>query len=237
MGKTNIIGLVVRDLRDGFCLEVIPSVEAACAENDYGLLLCDCGADPRKEREYLQTLLQRRVDGINVITPISTIPDPYLLARRDVPISLIDIDFIGSPLCTVTVDHNMGGYLSTRHLLDLGHRNIAFLTGPLTISSCVRYIEGYKRAMNEAGIRAEDQVVVIGEKTESRDGYNGMIDVLKLSPQPTAVATASDLMAAGALKAARDCGLSVPEDISIVGYDDIPSELFINPFVDHHQAE
>ena len=131
LGKTKLIGLIVRDIRDGFCLEVIPSVETTCSENNYGLLLCDARADPQKERDYLNTLVQRRVDGIILITPITSIPDPYLLFRREAPLVLVDITMDGNPMCAVSVDHNMGGYLATKHLLDLGHRQIAFLSGPL----------------------------------------------------------------------------------------------------------
>ena len=231
IGKTKIIGLVVRDLRDGFCLEVIPSIEAACAANNYGLLLCDAGADSEREKEYMKTLLQRRVDGMIVITPLTITPDPYVLFHRQVPLVLVDIEFGANavPLCNVTVDHKTGGYLSTKHLLDLGHRHIAFLSGPLSLLSCFRYVEGYRLAMTEAGIPLEEQVVILGNKTEVQDGYDGMLEILNLYPKPTAVATASDLMAAGALQAAHSSGLSVPRDISIVGYDDIPLSSLLSP--------
>ena len=231
IGKTKFIGLVVRDLRDGFCLEVIPSIEAACAADGYGLLLCDATADIEQESDYINTFLQRRVDGIIVLTPLTIIPDPYLKFRRQVPLVLVDIEFGETPvpICTVSVDHRKGGYLSTKHLLDLGHRRIAFITGPLSLLSCLRYVEGYKRAMTEAVIPIEDQIVMIGKNTEVRDGHEGMLEILKLNPKPTAVATASDLMAAGALKAAQESGLSVPKDISIVGYDDIPLSSLLTP--------
>ena len=229
MGKTKLIGLIVRDIRDGFCLEVIPSVEAACAASEYGLLLCNAGASQQSELEYLRTLLQRRVDGIILITPVTAIPDPYLVFRREVPLVLVDSVVNGAPICTVSVDHTMGGYLSTKHLLDLGHQHIAFLSGPLSLSSSLRCVEGYRNAMTEAGVRMEDQIVVLTEKTDIQAGYNGMLDIIKLNPRPTAVATFSDLMAAGALEAARDCGISVPDELSIIGYDDIPLNSLLTP--------
>jgi DNA-binding LacI/PurR family transcriptional regulator len=228
-GKTSLIGLILRDIRDGFCLEVIPSVETTCAEYNYGLLLCNACADPQKEREYLKTLIQRRVDGIILITPSASIPDPFLMFRREVPLVLVDITMDGNPMCSVSVDHNMGGYIATKHLLDLGHRQIAFLSGPLVLSSSLRCVEGYKRAMTEAGIALEDQIVVLTEKTGIADGFTGMLDILRIRPQPTAVATFSDLMAAGALDAARQYGISVPYDLSIIGYDDIPLSSLLTP--------
>ena len=229
MGKTKLIGLIVRDIRDGFCLEVIPSVESACAASEYGLLLCDAGASQPGELEYLRTLLQRRVDGIILITPQTTIPDPYLLFRREVPLVLVDSVVNGAPICAVSVDHTMGGCLSTQHLLELGHQHIAFLSGPLSLSSSLRCVEGYHNAMTQAGIGMQDQIVVLTEKTDIQAGYNGMLDIIQLDPRPTAVATFSDLMAAGALEAARHCDISVPEELSIIGYDDIPLSSLLTP--------
>lgn len=229
IGKTKLIGLLVRDIRDGFCLEIIPSVEAACAEIDYGLLLCNAAADQQAEGDYLRTLLQRRVDGIILITPVTSSPEPYLLFRREVPLVLVDIDVNDAPICAVSMDHKMGGYLSTKHLLELGHRRISFLSGPLSLSSSVRCVEGYKNAMGEAGIPGEDQVVILTAKTSIQDGFNGMMDIIKISPRPTAVATFSDLMAAGALEAARQSGLQVPDDLSIIGYDNIPLVSLLTP--------
>jgi LacI family transcriptional regulator len=228
-GKTKLIGLIVRDIRDGFCLEVIPSVEAACAAAEYGLLLCNAGASQQGELEYLRTLLQRRVDGIILITPATTVPDPYLMFRREVPLVLIDSVANGAPICTVSVDHTMGGCLSTRHLLELGHQHIAFLSGPLSLSSSLRCVEGYRNAMTEAGISIENQIVVLTEKTDVQAGYDGMLDIIKQTPRPTAVATFSDLMAAGALKAARHSGIPVPDELSIIGYDDIPLSSLLTP--------
>jgi LacI family transcriptional regulator len=229
VGKTSLIGLILRDIRDGFCLEVIPSVEAACAENNYSLLLCNAGADQQTELDYLRVLLQRRVDGIILITPMTAIPDPYLRFRREVPLVLVDIDVHDAPICAVSVDHTMGGCLSTQHLLDLGHRRIAFLSGPLSLSSSLRSVEGYKSAMSAASIPIEEQIVILTDKTGIRDGYQAMLDIIKIRPRPTAVATFSDLMAAGALEAARQSGLCIPGDISIVGYDDIPLCSLLTP--------
>jgi LacI family transcriptional regulator len=229
MGKTKLIGLIVRDIRDGFCLEVIPSVESACAASEYGLLLCNAGASQQGELEYLRTLLERRVDGIILITPVTTIPNPYLMFRREVPLVLVDSVVNGAPICTVSVDHTAGGYLSTKHLLELGHQHIAFLSGPLSLSSSLRCVEGYRNAMTEAVVRIEDQIVILTERTDIQAGYDGMLDILKLNPRPTAVATFSDLMAAGALEAARHCGLAVPDELSIIGYDDIPLSSLLTP--------
>jgi LacI family transcriptional regulator len=228
-GKSRIIGLLVRDIRDGLSTEVVPGVEAACAANDYGLLVCNAGDDSMQERSYLHMLQQRRVDGILILTPKSVNPNAYLAAARDTPLVLVDATPDGSPLCAVSVDHVKGLYLSTRHLLDLGHRRIAFLCGPLSLSPCANSAKGYAKAMLEAGIAEADHTVVATEQTDISAGFAAMLRILKLKPRPTALAVVSDMMAAGALEAARSHGISVPDDFSIVGYDDIPLGALLTP--------
>jgi LacI family transcriptional regulator len=228
-GQSKMIGFLMRDIRDGLSSETIPAVEAACAEHGFGLLLCNADDDPGHERYYLRILQQRRVDGVLILTPTSPTADPYVPFGRSMPLVLVDIELQSNPVCSITVDHVMGGYLATQHLLELGHRRIACLTGPMHLSPCIRVAEGYKRAMAEAGLPAEEHLVVVSDKTGIADGYKGLLDTLKISPQPTAMATVSDVMAAGALDAARQHGLRVPEDFSIVGYDDIPMSALMSP--------
>jgi LacI family transcriptional regulator len=228
-GQSKMIGFLMRDIRDGLSSEMIPGVEAACAEHGLGLLLCNARDDPESERYYLRMLQQRRVDGVLILTPASHKPEPYVAFRRSIPLVLVDIELEDNPLCAITVDHKMGGYLATRHLLDLGHRRIAYLTGPMHLSPCIRVVEGYKRAMTEAGLPLDDHLVVVSEKTGISDGYHGLLEILKMSPQPTAMATVSDVMAAGALEAARQHGVRIPDDFSIVGYDDIPLSGLMSP--------
>jgi LacI family transcriptional regulator len=228
-GRSRIIGLLVRDIRDGLTTEVIPGVEAACAARDYGLLVCNAGDDPTVERSYLHMLQQRRVDGILILTPKSQSTDSYLVITRGTPTVLVDATPEDSSICAVSVDHVTGLYLSTRHLLDLGHRRIAFLCGPLSLFPCANSAKGYAAAMLKAGIAEADHTVVVTAHTDIAAGYEAMRRILALEPRPTALAVVSDLMAAGALEAARDQGMAVPRDFSIVGYDDIPLGALLSP--------
>jgi LacI family transcriptional regulator len=228
-GKSNLIGLLVRDIRDGWAVEMIPSIENACAEHGYGLFLCNSYDDLKTERFYLQMLQQRRVDGILMLTPMSASADPYSSFRRSLPIVLIDIESEEPPsMCALTVDHVQGGYLSTKHLLELGHRQIACLSGPMTLSPCIRFVKGYKLAMAEAGVPTKDHFVIVAE-TDIPGGNEGMIEILRIAPQPTGLVSVSDMMAAGALDVARKSGISVPGDFSIIGYDDIPLGALLSP--------
>jgi len=228
-GKSKMIGFLVRDIRDGLSAEMIPEVEAACAEHSYGLLLCNSDNDPHRERYYLQRLRQRQVEGVLLLTPTSPTYDPYLAGRQAMPLVLVDMEVDENSLCAVTVDHVMGGYLATKYLLDLGHRRIAYLSGPLHLSPCARVVKGYNQAMAEAGLPPEENLVVVSERTDIAAGCEGMLSILKISPQPTAMAAVSDVMAVGALDAARRYGIRVPDDFSIIGYDDIPMASVMTP--------
>lgn len=228
-GRSRMIGLVVRDIRDSFSVETIRGVEEACAEHDYGLLLCNSNDESEKEQYYLRMLLQRRVDGVLILTPTAPATSQYLTVRRAMPLVLVDAEVRDTPLAAITVDHVMGGYLATKHLLDLGHRHVVFLSGPLHLSPCARMVEGYRRAMTEAGVPAEDQIVTTVRRTDLNDGYHGMEDILRRYPYATALATVSDLLASGALDAARHHNLEVPRDFSIVGYDDVPLASILTP--------
>ena len=228
-GQSRIIGFLVRDIRDGLSTEMIPGIEAACAAKDYGLLVCNAGDDPGQERYYLRMLQQRRVDGILVMTPSSASPDSYLAITRGTPVVLIDATLDQDSMSAVSVDHVTGLYLATRHLLELGHRHIALISGPLHLSPCSNSARGYKAAMAEAGVPAEEHSVVVMGRTDIAAGYDSMMGILRIAPQPTALASVSDLMAAGALEAARSHGIRVPDDFSIVGYDDIPLGALLSP--------
>jgi LacI family transcriptional regulator len=228
-GQSHMIGLVARDMRDEFCIETVRAVEEACAAHNYGLLLCNADHDAEKEQFYLRVLQQRRADGILILVPASSTAAPYLWIEPTTPTVLIDTQLEGSPLCAITVDHVLGGYLATRHLLELGHRHIVFLAGPLHLSSSARMVEGYRQAMAEVGIPPERQLTVVTKKTELADGQTGMLEILRCHPKATAIATVSDWMAMGALDTARKQGRRVPDELSIAGYDDILVARLMSP--------
>jgi len=228
-GQSSMIGLIVRDIQDGFSTETMRSVEQSCAEQGYGLLLCNSNDEPEKEQYYLTMLQQHRADGILILTPTSAKADPYLLASQMIPIVLMDTQLEDRDLCTVTVDHVQGGFLATEHLLQLGHRHIAFLSGPLHLSPCARMVEGYRQALLKVGIPEQEHKILIADQTGLEDARAGAQAIFERYPEVTALATISDLMAAGALNAARQQKLQVPEDFSIVGYDDVPLASLTSP--------
>lgn len=228
-GRSNTIGLIVRDISDGWSETVIPFVEKACTENGYGLLLCNANNDPSKERYYLRVLQQRRIDGVLILTPFFSSDEAYIPFSQNLPLVLMDMVLDNSTVNAVSVDHEIGAYLSTKHLLELGHRHIAFIVGPLNLSPCFRSVNGYKKAMSEFGILDESLMIIPTKNTDIRDGFEVMSEILKISPHPSALATISDLMAIGAMDAAKRNGINIPDDFSIIGYDDIPFSALTTP--------
>lgn len=174
-------------------------------------------------------LHQRRTDGVLILTPYYSSGDAYLPFAKNLPIVLMDMESDKADIKAVTIDHELGAYISTKYLLELGHLRIAFIVGPLNLSPCFRTMNGYKKAMREAGIAEDAQIVVSTKHTDIQDGYEAMKEVLRLTPQPTAVATNSDIMAFGAMDAAKRNGIRIPEEFSFIGYDDIPFSALMTP--------
>jgi LacI family transcriptional regulator len=178
----------------------------------------------------LQVLLQRRVDGI-LFAPVCSEPGPVeLIQRQNVPIVVLDRRVPGAQVDVVRGDSEGGAHALARHLLELGHTCIAVLSGPKTVSTSIERVDGYCRALHEAGLGPEVERVYYGEFTEQA-GYDLTLQALKTDPCPTAVFASNNFMAVGALKALRNAGLGVPEDISLVTFDDLPFWTLIEPFL------
>jgi LacI family transcriptional regulator len=129
---------------------------------------------------------------------------------------------------TITVDNTEGAYQATRYLLELGHRRIAAITGQLHVTSAVERLKGFKRALREAGIHAAPEYIQEG-RFDRLSGYEKAMMLLQFSPRPTAIFAANDLVALGVLGALRELGLRCPEDVSLVGFDDLELATFTNP--------
>jgi len=228
-GRSQTIGLLVRDISDEWSAAVIPAVEEECSNFKYALLLSNSDSDIQREQYYLNILKQRNVEGVLILTPLSSDQASYLQKANEIPIVLVDT-FLSEPkLNAITVDHELGSHISTSHLLDLGHHKTAFISGPLDISPSRQYRHGYYRALKERGIPEDMGLFIDQKRIDVEHGYRAMQNILEKYPGITAVATGSDLMAAGAMKAVKDRGLAIPEDISIIGYDDIPMSSFLSP--------
>jgi LacI family transcriptional regulator len=220
--RTHTLGVVVPDLMHSFFVEIVIAIEACISRRGYGLLVCNLAEDPAKERPQLEMLLHRQVDGIVLATATATSNADLLRGIVDSGKGLVLIDRDDHPgvAChRVITDDEEVGRLATGHLLDLGHRRIAHLAGPRLIHA-KRRRKGYEQAMRARGVRMAAKRIITGGFLES-EGYDAMKRLLRVAPEVTAVFAVNDPAAIGAMKAAWELGVRIPEDVSIVGAGDI----------------
>ncbi len=218
-GKTMTIGVVVPRLTDTVMAMLYEALAHAGQRSGHFTIVATTGDEPDAERSAVEALLQRRVDGVILSTARLGDDFPSQLAARGVP-CVLALRTDGHSLASVG-DDRLGGYLATRHLLDLGHRRIGLIAGPGYASSARGRVEGYRQAMVEAGIDVDPAWVV--ESTFGIDsGADATRTLMRLDLRPTAVFAVNDNTAIGALSAFENLGLSVPEDVSLIGYNDIP---------------
>ncbi len=227
-GKTHTIALIVPDNSNPFFAEIARVAETIGFENDYSVILCNSNKSVEREAAYLDVLIAKKVDGIIFIAAGSTQEHLQELAREGIPVVVADRDVPQTLADVVLVNHEQGGYDATKYLIGLGHRRIACIAGPSPLTPSADRVHGYKRALAEAGIPFDEQLVV--PCTESYvSGEIAMAQLLNLNEPPTAVFAYNDVTAIGALRAIANAGLQVPRDISIVGFDDIPLASAVVP--------
>jgi LacI family transcriptional regulator len=220
--RTHTLGVIVSDLMHSFFVEVVSAIEAALASHGYGLLLCNLGEDPSKERWQLEMLLERQVDGVILASTNAQKNGDLLrsLQNQGKGLVLIDRDDHQGLRChRVVTDDEKVGRLATSHLIELGHQRIAHLAGPRLVHARRRH-RGYLASMRQAGLAVADRWVADAGFVEG-DGYEAARQLLADTPEVTAIFAVNDPVAIGAMKAAWDVGLRVPEDLAIVGAGDI----------------
>lgn len=218
-GATGTIGVLVPRLTDAVMAQVFEAIERAARQRGHFAVVATCGDDPDEERRATETLLDRNVDGVLLATARIDDSLPASLRDRGVPHVLVLRTDRVSP--SSLGDDVTGGYLAVRHLVDLGHREIAVITGPWFTSSGQDRRAGAERALAEAGLTVDDErILSVGYGID--DGIRSGHALLDRTDRPTAIFAANDNLAIGVLSAARSLGLEPGRDISIVGYNDIP---------------
>jgi DNA-binding LacI/PurR family transcriptional regulator len=224
------VGVVVTTITDPFIAEVVQGIEDTAHENDYAVILSSSAAEPDREMAAVEMLRAKRVDG--VIVTSSRVGALYLehLERIGVPVVLVNNhnEQSGRYTFSVSVDNQDGGYLATHHLVQRRHRRIAYISGPADHSDDTDRLAGYCQALDEAGIPFDPALVVPGNGC--LDGGERALDTLKsLERPPSAVFCYNDMTAIGLLSAARQAGIPVPQDLAVVGFDDIPFASHVYP--------
>jgi len=223
--KTLTIAAIVPFFTRPSFIERLRGIENSLAESEYDLIIYNVETVERRESLIREIPRRERVDGVIIIAISPREEDIPFLSQADVPVVLVDTN---QPWLTklnrVVVDDIEGGYNATKHLIDLGHRRVGYISDPLEnpfnfTSSLFRY-QGYKQALEEAGITCWDEYHGQGEHGRY-EAHRLAINMLSLPDRPTAIFAASDTQAMGVMEAARDLNMRIPEDLSVVGYDDI----------------
>lgn len=221
-GTSRSLGLIVLDMANPFFQDVAKGVEGVAAELGYAVLLCNSDEQADRQDWYLQVLEEQRVRGV-LITPV-TVRSGRLdaLRRRGTPTVLVDRNSPEVDCCSVAVDDVAGGELAGEHLMSLGRRRIAYFAGSLDLRQCADRLAGLRRAVAAAGEDPDRRIEVVETPAlKARFGYEAARELFDKGTDVDAVFCANDLVALGVLRAAISAGRRVPEDIALIGYDDI----------------
>ncbi|WP_435738529.1 LacI family DNA-binding transcriptional regulator [Cellulosimicrobium sp. PMB13] len=226
---TPLIDLVFHRLASAWSLEIIKGVEDAAAAAGVAVVLSELGGEHRPPQDWLDGVLARRPLGVLLVLSSLDQSQRHQLESRSIPFVVVDTEG-EQPAGVPTVGSNnwSGGLSATRHLLGLGHRRVAIVSGPSDVLCSRARIDGYRSAHDEAGIAVDPELVRYGDFYVD-GGYEHGKALLSLPDHPTAIFAGSDMQALGVLRAARELGLRVPEDLSVVGYDDLPLARWIGP--------
>ena len=229
-GESRTVGAVLLDIANPFFTEMVRGIEQVLTDNGYVLMLCSSQESSSREQHYLRLLAEHRVDGLLITPAAQEVESIVDLIGRSIPTVLLDRDRGESDMCSVTVDDVRGGELAAAHLVDLGHETIAFVSGPTTIRQCADRRDGIRRVLRHERRRRSIELheISVGALTVE-NGEHAAAQLLGLDPRPTAVMCANDLLALGVLRALTENGVAVPEDISVVGYDDVTFASMLSP--------
>jgi Transcriptional regulators len=227
-GRSHMIGLIVSDITNPFFPELIRSFERLAADQKYDLLVTSTDYETARMTACLRRMLERRVDGVALMTSEMDVGLIRELSRRGVPIVFMDVGQVGPKMSHVAIDYGNGIQQAVDHLVELGHKRIAFISGPLDLHSARTRRQAFVEGVRRHGLTADPHL--IREGTHTADGGEKAMQVLLRQKRlPTAVVASNDWTAIGALHAIDHAGLRVPQDISLVGFDDIPLASYTRP--------
>jgi LacI family transcriptional regulator len=222
---SRVIGVIIPELSNAFITSIISSMEDILRKHDYAVIVCDCRSDPKREKDAVEFLLHRRVDGlINMATDTTGAHLKAPLASG-IPVLLIDrlIESLRGKVSAVIIDNVHAASQAVEKLTGLGHRQIGLVLGSPNLYTTNQRLTGYLNALNEAGIKPTEEYIRYGDYTMD-GGYQAVLDLLKLKNRPTALFVTNFEMTLGTMLALQHNGVHVPEDLSVIGFDKL--ELF-----------
>jgi LacI family transcriptional regulator len=243
MNRTRTIGLIMTTSTNPFFGEVVKGVERRCYQQNYNLILCNTEGDEERMRASINTLLEKRVDGLLLLCPTLEGQQLDIFERYpDIPTVVMDWGETRFPSDKIKDNSELGGYMAARHLIESGHTDIGCITGPLNRHQAQIRYDGFTRAMEEADLPVNKQWVV-ESNFEADGGYDSFNALYQRcggdkSRLPSAIFACNDMLAMGLINAANEHGIRIPEDISLIGYDDIYiAKFMVPPLTTIHQPK
>ncbi|HZJ08294.1 MAG TPA: LacI family DNA-binding transcriptional regulator [Trueperaceae bacterium] len=226
--RSGTVGVVVNEIASPFYGGIVQGIESVVERYGMHLIVSSSHADSERERVAIEFLRDQRCEALVLVAEALTDSELLTLAQHEIPLVIVGryVDALAAQC--IYLDNTLGGYLATRYLLDRGHRRIAHITANLSIKDARDRADGYRSALAEAGVPADESLIVAGDSTET-GGQRSMRQLLDAGHELSAVFAGNDQTAAGALLVMRERGVLVPDDVSLVGYDDVHLANYLYP--------
>jgi LacI family transcriptional regulator len=228
-GRSHMLGLVVSDISNPFFPGLVKGFEEVALGNGYDVFVASTNYDPARTALCVERMIERKLDGVAIMTSEIDRGLTDGFARRKVPLVFLDVGKVGRGVSNVRIDYARGIAQAVGHLRELGHRRIAFISGPVNLRSALERREAFLDRLSGFGNGQPGELPIEEGNHKVDGGLQAMLRLLARHPHPTAVLASNDLTAIGALRGIRQYGLRVPEDISVVGFDDIQMAEFTEP--------
>ncbi len=227
-GRSHILGLVVSEITNPFFPEIVHAFERMAVDNGYEILLVSTVHDPKRMDVSVRRMTERRVDGVAVMTfgmEELLLEDPVF---KNVPLVFVDVGPDRPRVSNIRIDYQNGIRQAVQHLAALRHERIAFISGPLSLKSSVSRLRAFEQAMREIHLTVDESLVVSGDHT-LEGGAKAMLSLLSKRHRPSAILCSNDMTALGVMRACYEKSLSIPKDLSLIGFDDIKFAQFVLP--------
>ena len=227
-GRSCLYGLIISDITNPFFPELVKAFEDVAVEHGQDVLIANTDYDPKRMEHCVSRMLQRKVDGVAIMTSEMDERLVEVFSHRRVPLVFLDAAHVPANVSSIRIDYALGVASALEHLVSLGHKRVGFISGPLSLHSAQMRKQAFESVMKQRKLPVAEHLLQSGNH-RADGGYKAMLLILKGKPTPTAVFCSNDLTAIGAMGAIHEHGLRVPEDISIIGYDDILLSGYTRP--------
>src|SRR5947209_2946873 len=227
-GRTRIFGLIVSEITNPFFPEIVQAFENIAVQNNYEILLTSTIHDPKRMESAVRRMIERRVEGVAILTFGMEEALLDTLRFRKVPLVFVDVAPSLPRVSNIKIDYQRGIHQAVQHLASLRHERIAFIFGPLALKSAVMRKNAFISAVKELGLSVEPRLLVEGDHT-MEGGMKALQKVASIAPMPTAVMCSNDVTAIGVMRQAFERGISIPQQLSVIGFDDVHLAQFMTP--------